>query len=57
MPDIYLCAHCGSTYLQHAADRAQCLECGNCTDLFDGSKIPVEPVFEGDVGGRRERPV
>lgn len=55
MADVYLCAHCGSTNLQHRMVDMQCLDCGNRTDR-QGNKLPVEPVFHGENPHER-RPV
>ena len=55
MPDVYLCAHCGSTNLMAQMNSWQCLECGNRT-LMDGTACPVEPVFEAENPHER-RPV
>ena len=49
MPDVYLCAHCGSTNTMSRMNDLQCLTCGNLTDLvYPGHKLPSEPVFEGE---------
>ena len=47
MADVFKCAHCGSTHTQHRMVDLQCLQCGNLTGR-DGSKLPVEPVFDGE---------
>jgi hypothetical protein len=47
MADVYMCAHCGSTYLEHQMNSVQCLHCGNRTRL-DGTKCPLEPVYDGE---------
>ena len=53
MPDVYLCAYCGSTDLMHQMDAVQCLQCGNRT-RYDGTKCPEEPVFvEGPTAWER----
>ena len=55
MPDVYLCAHCGSTNLMHQMDAVQCLQCGNRTG-YDGVARPVEPSFPGGPTKWEERP-
>lgn len=47
MADVSRCAHCGSNFIQHGLDQAQCLDCGHHTDLTTGLASPVEPVFTG----------
>ena len=54
--DTYLCAHCGSTNLQHRMDDVQCLACGNLTDFATGVAKPKEPVFNAENPHNR-RPV
>ena len=51
MADVYLCAHCGATFLQHRMNDVQCMECGHLTDL-QGRMLPVEPSFEMEEGRR-----
>ena len=54
MADVFKCAHCGSTNIQHRMIDVQCLECGNRTHR-DGSALPKEPVFNAGSPTAHER--